>query len=231
MKLLFLGTGAADWNEKDKSNPEYRRNSSLLVNNDLLIDPGPCIFDFEQSFGYKNLYGDLKQVVCTHKHSDHYNEETLKRLGLSLTVTEDFVPTKVGDYVITALPANHETVDEAHHLIVEEGSTGKRFFYGLDGAWLPYETGKYLRRQQFDMMLFDATIGSREDTDGILDFRIFEHNSLEMVEMLCNTYSKNCSLFYISHMAKTLHRPHKELCEYMAGFGIKVAFDNHLLEI
>ncbi len=66
---------------------------------------------------------------------------------------------------------------------------------------------------------------------GILDYRIFEHNSLEMVELLCNTFKNNCSLFYISHMAKTLHRSHAELSEYMKSKGINVAYDNHIVEI
>lgn len=41
MKLHFLGTGAADWdinNPRDDIN--FRRYSSLLVDDTLLIDPG-----------------------------------------------------------------------------------------------------------------------------------------------------------------------------------------------
>lgn len=232
MKLHFLGTGADDWKfERDRDNPEYRRNSSMLVNGDLLVDPGACIFEFAETFGHIDLYSGVKNVVCTHKHSDHYNEGTLNRLGMALTEFNIFEPTEVGDYIITSVPANHRTAEDPRHLIIEEKSTGKRIFYGLDGAWQTYETAKYLRKQKFDMMLFDATLGTREDTGGILDYRIFEHNSIEMVEMLCNTYKKNCSIFYISHMAKTLHRSHKELSEYMEKFGIKVAYDNLIVEI
>lgn len=232
MKIHFLGTGAADWNiEKDLNNPEYRRNSSILINNTLLVDPGSCIFEFEKSFGYKKLYKEVKHIVCTHKHSDHYNPETVAKLGVPLTKLELFKPTEVGEFVITALPANHKTVENPTHLIIEEKSTGKRFFYGLDGAWLIYETAKYLRQFKFDLMLFDATLGSKEDLGGVLDYRIFEHNSLEMVELLCNTFKPNCSLFYISHMAKTLHRNQRELADYMQSKGINVAYDNHVVEI
>lgn len=232
MKILFLGTGAADWNiEKDSDNPEYRRNSSILINDSLLVDPGSCIFEFEKTFGYKNLYKKVKNVVCTHKHSDHFNPETVSRLGLALTELPLFEPTEVGEFVITALPANHKTVDDPRHLIIEEKSSGKRFFYGLDGAWLTYETAKYMRKFNYDLMLFDATLGSKEDLGGILDYRIFEHNSLEMVELLCNTFKNNCNLFYISHMAKTLHRNHKALSDFMQTKGINVAYDNHIVEI
>ena len=52
MKLTFLGTGAADWdiNQYDAM-PEFRRFSSALVNDDLLIDPGPHIFHFCEQNG------------------------------------------------------------------------------------------------------------------------------------------------------------------------------------
>ena len=93
------------------------------------------------------------------------------------------------------------------------------------------QAAKYLRKLNFDLMLFDATLGSKEDLGGKLDYRIFEHNSLEMVELLCNTFKDNCNLFYISHMAKTLHRNHKALSEYMLAKGINVAYDNHVVEI
>ena len=232
MKIHFLGTGAADWNiQNDVDNPEYRRNSSILINDTLLVDPGSCIFEFEKTFGYENLYKDVKNVVCTHKHSDHYNPETVSKLGLELTELELFEPTEVGNFIITALPANHKTVDDPRHLVIEEKTSGKCFFYGLDGAWLTYETAKYLRGRKFDLMLFDATLGSKEDLGGKLDYRIFEHNSLEMVELLCNTFKDNCNLFYISHMAKTLHRSHKLLSDYMVSKGINVAYDNHVVEI
>jgi ribonuclease BN (tRNA processing enzyme) len=232
MKIHFLGTGAADWNiEKDLENPEYRRNSSILINDNLLVDPGSCIFEFEQTFGYKNLYKNVKNIVCTHKHSDHYNPETVSKLGLEITELPLFEPTKVGEYVITALPANHKTADDPRHLIIEEKLGSKRFFYGLDGAWLTYETAKYMRQFNYDMMLFDATLGSKEDLGGVLDYRIFEHNSLEMVELLCNTFKNNCKFFYISHMAKTLHRNHNALADYMQSKGINVAYDNHIVEI
>ena len=45
MKLQFLGTGAADWSPKKPEKGEHRWLSSALINDDLLIDPGPCVFD------------------------------------------------------------------------------------------------------------------------------------------------------------------------------------------
>ncbi len=42
MKILFLDTGAADF---PKKRTRCSRPASALINNDLLIDPGPCVLD------------------------------------------------------------------------------------------------------------------------------------------------------------------------------------------
>ena len=40
MKVTFLGTGAADWDIRAYRDGEFfRRNSSILINDDLLVDP------------------------------------------------------------------------------------------------------------------------------------------------------------------------------------------------
>lgn len=44
MKITFLGTGAADWpSEKNEKLTDFRRLSSLLIDDVLLIDPGPAV--------------------------------------------------------------------------------------------------------------------------------------------------------------------------------------------
>jgi phosphoribosyl 1,2-cyclic phosphodiesterase len=80
MELLFLGTGAADWSPKHKGGALYRRLSSALVNDDLLIDPGPCIYEYAEDFGTPDLFKNVKNVILTHSHSDHFNARSLIRL-------------------------------------------------------------------------------------------------------------------------------------------------------
>ena len=42
MRLIFLGTGAADWPlERIPDCGEYRRLSAAVIDGTLLIDPGP----------------------------------------------------------------------------------------------------------------------------------------------------------------------------------------------
>lgn len=86
MKLLFLGTGAADWTFAKKEQylterGEFRRFSSTLIDGCVLIDPGPHIFDFAEENGTPQLFDGVKTVLVTHSHGDHLSSETVKRLA------------------------------------------------------------------------------------------------------------------------------------------------------
>ncbi|MFA6948699.1 MAG: hypothetical protein WCQ72_06940 [Eubacteriales bacterium] len=228
MKLRFLGTGAADFDiTKPSADINFRRFSSLLINDDLLVDPGPCIFEFADTFAMPWLYDNVKTVLNTHPHSDHFSAESAARLGLEKLVQPDiFSERDIGGYRITTLPANHETSVAAKHFIIEDKNDGKTIFYGCDGAWLPYLTYREIMKHHFDLMIFDGTIG---EIDG--DYRIFEHNNIRMVAEMKKTLSSNCGRFMISHLARTLHGTHAEAVEICKKYGIEVARDNLILDI
>ena len=227
MKLHFLGTGAADWDIRHPAKGKnYRRFSSLLVDDALLIDPGPCIFEFAETYGHPHLFEHVRTIINTHRHSDHYSPASLERLGLSLTEIADFETASVNGYRITAYPAHHGTVENPQHFVIESETDGKRFFYGCDGSWLLYKTAHALRQQHFDAMIFDCTIG---DVSG--DFRIFEHNNIAMVKEMCAAYSGNCDRFFVSHMARTLHTDHETLTARLAPLGITPAYDDMIVEL
>ena len=84
MKIQFLGTGAADYDESHRHLSGYRRNASALIDGALLIDPGPCVFDALEAFGVRAE--DIRYVINTHPHSDHFNKETLAALEAQGTV-------------------------------------------------------------------------------------------------------------------------------------------------
>jgi len=227
MKLHFLGTGAADWDPKQASKEkDFRRVSSLLIDDQLLIDPGPCIFEFTETFECPHLFDGLKTVINTHKHWDHFNPDSLARLALPLTEVENFSTVETEAYRITAYPANHATVQNPQHFVIESKSTGKRIFYGCDGAWLLYPVWRELKTQHFDAMIFDCTIG---DIPG--DYRIFEHNNIQMVEVMTQTFAPYSDRFFVSHMARTLHTDHETLKKRLSGAGITPAYDNMVAEI
>ncbi len=225
MKVFFLGTGAADWVLKEEKGGEYRRFSSVLIDNNLLIDPGPQVLEAMAQYG-KNIE-DIKYIIVTHRHSDHYNEDTLKALQNSGAELIDFKAgeeRKLGDYTVSAYTANHGTSTEAVHFIIEKD--GKKLFYGLDSAWLLYGEVKAIKEKHIDLAVLDGTIGNQEG-----DYRVFEHNNLRMVREMKLTLEPFVDRFMISHMAYTLHQPHEELSKEMKEYNIEVAFDGLETEI
>lgn len=176
MKITFLGTGAADWQaRKPTDDSEFRRYSSALIDDVLLIDPGPQSVEalFELGFDPKRI----KYIINTHKHSDHFCEQTVDYLMSYGAVFCEFCEgdsKKIGNYTVHAYKGNHSTCKNTVHFIIIDGAD--TLFYGLDGAWLLYEEYEAIKKFKPDLAVFDATIGY---VDG--DYRIFEHNNLNMI--------------------------------------------------
>ena len=224
MKITYLGTGAADWNiTLHKEIEGFRRNSSALIDDCLLIDPGPNVIDALQTFG-KDA-SKIKYIINTHKHSDHYNKETISSLPSAQFFEFGIDDEKqIDKYNIKSYKANHSTCKDAVHFIINDGE--KKIFYGLDSAWLMYDEVAAIKEQGIDYAVLDATIG---DVPG--DYRIFEHNNLNMIKEMKYSLQEYVKRFCISHMAKTLHGSHEELVANMREFDIEVAFDGMETEI
>ena len=217
MKITFLGTGAADWNRQKHSTwPGFRRNSSALIDDVLLIDPGPDVPDALATFGIDPK--GIRHIINTHKHKDHYDEDTIRQLPWAeFQELNAGTVCQIGPYQIQALEANHATCKKAVHFIISDGE--KKLFYGLDGAWLLYEEYRAIRNTGIDLAVMDATIGASGD------FRIFEHNDLNMVLEMKKTLAPWVRRWCITHMARTLHTDHATLSAAMAEQGVETAFD------
>ena len=220
MRIKFLGTGAADWpSQKEEGVLEFRRLSSALVDGTILIDPGPQVLDALDEFSIDPR--SIRYILITHKHSDHYNRITLEALlslGAELMDLGFGEEAVFGKYTVSAYAGNHSTCDETKHYIISDGKS--KLFYGLDSAWLLYDEVQAIIEKKIDYAVLDATIG---DIEG--DYRIFEHNNLNMIREMKQTLAPYVKRFCISHMARTLHTSHNELNENMKESGIEVAFD------
>ena len=228
MKLLFLGTGAADWPidlAQNAGKAEFRRMSSALVDDTLLIDPGPHAFAAMQTFGKDPA--KVTYIINTHAHADHFCPETLAQfeaLGAQFVRLTAGETVKLGDYTVSAYTANHGTCAGAVHFLITDGT--RTLFYGLDSAWLLYEEVQAIIKAKPQLVVLDATIGF---IDG--DYRVFEHNSLSMVLEMQKTLAPHVERFCISHMARTLHTDHQTLCAQMEPFGVIVAADGLVVNI
>lgn len=223
MHIQFLGTGAADWHGPLESG-EYRRLTSTLLDWNTLIDVTSTVLD-----QLKN--GQVSAVFFTHSHRDHYDPEALRALapcrvyaheswageieGEGLTV----VPLKIGEsvrvngFTVTPMPSNHSTErayeTTLHYLFEKEG---KCLLYATDGAWLLNAEHHLIGKKTLDAAVFDATIG--DICPG--DWRIFEHNSIDMVRLMVKTLYKTGRLkaeapVYLTHLARTLHPTQADL--------------------
>ena len=220
MKILFLGTGAADFPQEKCEN--FRRTSSALIDDTILIDPGPWVLDAISEYGVD--IKKIKYVLITHYHDDHFNKDTFSYLQTQGATHIEIKPNdtvEIDGYKITALKGNH-TIPVCHYIVEKDG---KRMFYGLDGAWLQYEEIDAIWKKGVDLAVFDATVGF---VNG--DWRIFEHNNLNMVLEMKKSINTAIKKYVISHMAYTLHTDHKTLASEMEKHGIITAYDGLSLE-
>jgi phosphoribosyl 1,2-cyclic phosphate phosphodiesterase len=259
--ILFLGTGAADWSgEYDASLEEAERGtvrgmSSILINGKVLIDCGPTVFDAMRLFGADPL--QITDLLITHTHGDHLNREALEQLitarvgaeplrvwveegGLEkVPALEGMVvePLKVGQQFevggisVLALAANHvvRPPEQPLHFLFQRG--GCIVLYATDGAWFLKETWLRLRETKLDAILWDATNG---DSQG--DWRIFEHNSVDMIRVMLQTLEKEELMapdaqVLLTHMARTLCAPHEEMRASLEPEGLIPAHDGLVVEL
>ena len=257
LELLFLGTGAADWSrnyppaDKKLKRGEVRGMCSMLVNGHILIDCGPTVLDVMKR--YKVNPAKVTDILLTHTHGDHFNEETLlaianardaklgplrfwahpealKRLpksnrikGCPIQIGKNF---KIHGFGITGLESNHRVeASKEKCLIYLVESAEKNFLYATDGSWLLTSTWRYLQTKKLDALIWDATIGEGEG-----DYRIFEHNDLAMIRQMNQTLMNRKILkpdakIILTHMARGLHPGHNELEKKLLPEGLIPAYD------
>lgn len=251
MKILFMGTGAADWNIKNRVGDEFfRRFTSIMINDELMIDCNDETIDFIESSVCDT--GRVKNILVTHTHSDHYSAEAVNRVipsggtvwceeGAQPRIGEIYAetktiplytPIKIGGFTVTAVEANHSVEDSAEkplHYIISDGES--TIFWGCDGGWLTNREWHELKKHKLDLAVFDGTL---HDERG--DYRIFEHNNLRMVAEMSDAFKK-CGLMkegaqiMISHMSRYSQYPHEELEEYLKPHCIVPAYDGLTVEL
>ena len=173
IRVRFLGSGAASWRpEWAKKNPYMRRQSSVLLENRVLIDFTACSFD--------HLPADCRPEALfqTHSHGDHYDPASAVKVGVKrLCVHETWaaaarrevaeaakalglpapevvalsfgVPVEAGGLRVTAVPANHSTsrltdgvLERTSLYLVEKGSS--RLLYATDTGGIPGDAARMI---------------------------------------------------------------------------------------
>jgi len=260
IQILFLGTGAADWpspypSPVNQTQPGATRGlSSVLIDDSVLIDCGPTVPDAIRHFGVNA--DRITDILLTHTHADHCDLDAIRRLlcerrakqpvnlwahpsALAALPEIDGIcrcDAPVGDtftlhdITITSLAANHD-VDEQTALHFQLQKPAASLLYATDGAWFPRGTWSHLMQTKLDAIIWDATCG---ESPG--DWRIFEHNSVDMINIMRQTFTKQQVLspratIYLTHLAKTLCAPHDEMTKRLAPQGLIPAYDGLTVSI
>ena len=197
MEVLLLGTGAADGIPNPfcrcptcsdhRARGELRTPTSVLVDGQLLIDPGPEAPRQVSRYG-RDLVG-LEAVLAGHAHSDHLDPALLMHRGwvtqtplhvvgpepvvawsrqwldgphpISFTTVTAGDELEVAGYQVTVLAANHEAFGEAVCYRIEDATAS--LLYLSDTGLLPQTTLDRLAGRRADLVLLEETFGPRVD--------------------------------------------------------------------
>ena len=152
----------------------------------------------------------------------------------NVTVVEFNTPFTAGKYTITPFHGNHSPAaagEQSFLYVVDDGE--KKIFYATDTSWLPSETWLHMRKvHQFDCVVMEVTLG-----EAVGDYRIFEHNTIPMVEIMMATFRKqgvtkpDCKVI-ATHIAKCNDKEKPEgIAERLAQFDMRAAYDGYTVEI
>lgn len=262
MNLLFLGTGAADTQiQLYENSKSFRRNSSAIVNDDLLIDPGLHIFHYAEHNDCDRLFDNVKNIVVTHSHYDHFNPQNFRTIyekthctlwadkacirrlteafgnefadSVKFVEMHPFITYDIGNYKVTSLPSNHATPDmeETTRVLLIEDGT-RTLYYGCDSSWIPTKTWNFIKKKSINTLVLELTCG----TLAYDDWRLFEHNTIDSLTLMLRMFKKyNCFAddvkYYTSHMAVTLHGTHEELEKILSEYDVTPAYDGMQISI
>ena len=231
-----MGTGSLGSHRcKNKLSKEYRRFSSLLIDEKTVIDPSEDIFEFEETFMLKGLCLGITDILITHSHLGHFSISAIERLaklrgrirvfggeviGRELMETNgiefvEILPFKVfnvGGYEAVALPSNHITDCPGEIAFNFFFKKNKSFFYGLDGGFINPLAWKVIKEVKPDLYILDCALGNEELSEGAI-----YHNGIEGALAIRNMLigagvAAEDTKFILSHLPSLKKRDiHEEL--------------------
>ena len=172
IRVRFLGSGASGWKPEWAQRPHMRRQSSVLIENRVLIDFTMCSFDM--------LPADCRPEVLfqTHSHGDHYNPKAAVKSGVRRMYVQETWAAAAREEVgkaaeelglpapeviglafgrpvvecgmrFTGVPANHSTsrvtdgvLERTSLYLVEKGES--RLLYATDTGGIPGDAARMI---------------------------------------------------------------------------------------
>ena len=256
INLRFLGTGGLGKARlKNKLSKDYRRFATLLVDEDLIINPTEDTFEFEDSFMLFGMLKGVKDVFITDSGLEHFSILALERLAgygkirvyaseklrdeistldnVDFTAVSPFSLVECEGKRVMVLPANYKSDDpfeDSFNFLIDCGE--KNIFYGLDGAWLNPSAWKVLREMKLDAVILDCAAGLEEYSENCIN-----HNNLRMATeirnvMLTSGVAEENTKFILSHIPTDKKRSiHEDMCLAVEETPFRIAYDGYFLGI
>ena len=269
MKITFLGTSAGEeypcvWCECENcekarrwGGKNIRRNSSVILDGDVMIDIGKTAHMQAERFGV-NIRG-IKTLLVTHSHKDHFNTHTLwTRIAVfsQLPRLNTFGGRQVGNALLnndrydaaswniqfTAVePFKKYYADDLEFFTLDgnhsDGETrsinyiitrkNRIFLYLTDTGWPFDETLDALKKYRYDFIITEGTFGLGEDSRTHMGFE----KNVRLLEFFnAHKLWKDKPDYYITHMAPHWCPPHDEYSPIAAEKGMTLAYDGLVLE-
>ena len=254
MKIRILGSGYGECKIKKQTSKDFRRRGGVLIDEKILIDAPADLHENVISLGFSDAFDEVYDVIISHSHSGHFSVETVMRLArgrkirvyasdYTLSLLPDvyeiekipilpFCPVEIGEYKLTALPANHETdaPDElCYNFII---SRDKSLLYALDTGFLSYATFRALENIKIDAIIGDCVLEARGACrECIRHGNLDSARAIRDILISAGTCSENVK-YILSHIPTDKKRGiHDELSELALPLGFSVAYDGYFCTI
>ena len=269
MRVTFLGTSAGEeypgiWCECENcakarkwGGKNIRRNSALILDDDVMIDMGKTAHIQAEAFGLNMR--KIKTLLITHSHKDHFNIHTLwarcaafpppPRLNIfgSRQVHESLLSydrydanywnvelnvvepfRKYCAADIDIYTLDGNHNDGTHRSINYVISRKNRTFLYLSDTGYPFEeTLAKIAKFKYDFIITEGTYGFGADSS--------EHMGLEKNLRLLEFFNANKlwkanAEYYVTHVAPHGCPPHDEYSLILKDYGLILAYDGLVLE-
>ena len=161
-------------------------------------------------FGNETVCDKLKTLGC-------------ERISNYLQVHQitNFQEISIGDFVIKALPANHDQSQECHLYIIRK--EGKNLLYAHDTGYFKEETWDALKGEHFDCVVLDCTCCNGPSY--FQNHMGFEDNLKIQKRMLAHQIANPNTIFVSTHFVHTYGPFQQELEKAFGPYGFLVAYD------
>lgn len=176
-----------------------------------------------QVYASAKTLAKMAEIVRNEGFVNNFLEATEQaRMNLEVHPVQPFCPFRIGDYDVTAFPANHDiSVDSLLWAITENEFT---LFYGTDTDTIPETSWREFHEKnlKFNVVVLDHTYGIDVDGSGHLNANRFveQVRRMESEQLLADG-----ARIFATHISHEGNPPHAELSEFAARFGYEIAYD------